>query len=180
MSPASASEEEGRRLIEGGFSDVLVEAASRCTTWIVWHVRASGSERTIVNNGTAFFLDAEKGAFGVTAAHVVAGLEGDKLSHSDLICQVGHCLLDPSDRLIDSDDNLDIAVFRVTESEMREIGVDPHIAPAPWPPPAPQEGKGGFFGGYLSPSEKRFRLQELRIGPINTASVQSRVCLIIS
>ncbi len=97
MRPASANEEQGRRLIEAGFSDVLVEAASRCTTWILWHVAASGSEREIVNNGTAFFLDAGKGAFGVTAAHVVAGLEQAKLCHSDLICQVGHCLLDPSE-----------------------------------------------------------------------------------
>jgi hypothetical protein len=160
MSAAAASEEEGRRLIEAGFSDVLVEAASRCTTWIVWHVRASGAEREIVNNGTAFFLDAGKGAFGVTAAHVVAGLESDKLRHSGLICQVGHCLLDPSDRLIDRDDTLDIAVFRVSASEMREIGIDPHVAPTPWPPPTPQEGRGGFFGGYVSPPEKRFRLQE--------------------
>jgi len=159
MSQASENEEEGRRLIEAGFSDVLVEAASRCTTWILWHVRASGSEREIVNNGTAFFLNAGKGTFGVTAAHVVAELEKAKLCHSDLICQVGHCLFDPSERLIDRD-SLDIAIFRVTTSEMHEIGVDPHVAPAPWPPPTPQQGKGGFFGGYLGPSKKRFRLED--------------------
>src|SRR5580765_8698311 len=124
MTSASGNEEEGRRLIGAGFSDVLVETASRCTTWILWHVRASGSERKIVNNGTAFFLDAGKGPFGVTAAHVVAGLESDKLRHSDLTCQVGHRILDPSDRLIARDDALDIAMFRVSASEMREIGVD--------------------------------------------------------
>src|SRR5215831_4682860 len=157
LNPASGKEEEGRRLIEAGFSDVLVETASRCTSWILWHVGVGAAEREIVNNGTVFFVDVGQGAFGVTAAHVIAGLEHAKLCHSDLICQVGNCLLDPSQRLIGRDDSVDIAVFRVTTSEMLEIGVDPHVAPAPWPPPAPQEGKGGFFGGYLSPSQKRFR-----------------------
>lgn len=137
---------------------MLVEAASRCTTWILWHAGAGESEREIVNNGTAFFLDAGKGTIGVTAAHVIAGLEDAKLYRSDLICPVGNCLLDPSQRLIARDDDLDIAVFRVTTKEISEIGVDPHVAPAPWPPPVPQEGKGGFFAGYLSPSQKRFRL----------------------
>jgi hypothetical protein len=180
MSPASTNEEEGHRLIEACLSDVLVKAASRCSTWILWHLGASGSEGEIINNGTAFFLDAGKGASGVTAAHVVAALKNDKLCDSDLVCQVGHCLLDPSERLIDRDDSPDIAVFRVTTREMRGIGVAPRVAPAPWPPPAPQEGKGGFFGGYLNPPGSGFGFRILRIGLISTASVQSRVCLITS
>src|SRR5262245_13282491 len=98
-------------LIHAGFSDVLVEAAAACTTWIVWHELISGSERELVNNGTVFFIDAGNGPLGVTAAHVITALEHDKQRHSELVCQVGYCLLDPSLRIIDLYEDLDIAVF---------------------------------------------------------------------
>ncbi len=95
-----SSEQEGRRLIIEGYSDQFVKMANRCTTWLFWHVPAGGNRRKILNSGTVFFIDLGTGPFGVTAAHVINGLNRDKESFSDLVCQVGNSQIDPSNRFL--------------------------------------------------------------------------------
>jgi hypothetical protein len=146
--------EEGTRLILSGYSDQLIQMANNCSTWVFWHHPADASRNIIVNNGSVFFLDAGKGPFGVTASHVIQGLQDAKQKYQKLGIQIGNISFDPSERVIDNDPFYDVATFRIDERTIASLGKRPHVDPRHWPPPPPQENKGVFFGGYRGPDDK--------------------------
>lgn len=141
------SEEEGIRLIRAGYSDQLTQQVVACSTWIFWYRPVGPSRHVIVNNGTVFFLDAGRGAFGFTASHVIESLREAKERYWGLGVQVGNLPIDPTERLLGNDTGRDVATFRIDADEIARLDKRAHDAPR-WPPSLPQEERGAFFGGY--------------------------------
>lgn len=160
MKTIESPEQYGRRLILEGYSDQFVKMTNRCTKCLYWHVPGSGARRKILNCGTVCFVDLGSGPFGVTAAHVIEEVLRDMESFSDLVCQVGNVKIDPSDRLLELVPSRDLATLSFSSYELESLDLVPHVDPGPWPPRTPQEGKGGFFGGFRLGEDEKLDLRK--------------------
>ncbi len=105
-----------------------------------------------MRNGTAFFLNAGQGVFGVTAAHVLVGLDQDRTAHNVSAIQLGSELaldFEGAHTIIDRNDELDIATFRITDAEVASMGKTVLTgSQAAWPPVPHQQGCGVYFSGF--------------------------------
>src|SRR5258706_9409378 len=63
--------ELAERILRAGLAKASMEFVTSIATPIFWPYRDGAGLR--ISNGTAFFVDAGEGPFGVTAAHVVEG-----------------------------------------------------------------------------------------------------------
>lgn len=74
----------------------------------------------------------------------------DTAKHLRLFLMIRNTLIGDWDgRFIDGDARLDVATFRITDTEFREIGIRPLVStPETWPLPPPQVGRGVVFTGY--------------------------------
>jgi hypothetical protein len=98
--------------------------------------------------GSCFVLRFDVGLIGVTAAHVLEALEDAVRRNADVVCLLRTVHVDPVKRLIDRDESLDIATFRITEDELVEsksVAID---CRSHWPPPTPDRGAALSFGGF--------------------------------
>jgi hypothetical protein len=150
--------DEATALLKGGLGKALKETAASYIAPIFWD-RSNGA---VENNGTIFFLNCGEGPFAVTADHVFKKYLEEKEEHTNICCQVGNMRIDLEERLIDHDDQVDIATFRITEEEVKQLGKTILTGQqTEWPPPPPTEGKGVFFAGF--PGKERLDKPEGRI-----------------
>lgn len=135
-------EEEKKRLFSSGLGLNLLRSGLpfAIPLWWVFENSATGIG---LRNGSAFLADLGHGVFAVSAAHVFKQYLADKRSAIAIGCQLGDILFDPETQLICCRDDLDIATFRVSTSEVRQI--DKAIV-TPGPP----------NWGPLSPGSRRF------------------------
>ncbi len=114
---------------------------------------------SILNNGTCFAVKISGKIIGITAGHVLYGGQesyfSQKDKYPDLELAIRNLpITDMKERVIDYDQGLDIATFKLTEDEVKQIGFRVYERAAEkWPPPPPQKEKGIVFMGF--PSEKR-------------------------
>src|ERR1700687_2549223 len=142
------SKEKAIHVIRAGFVRVLMDVAFQCSTPIYWFTASRGRRGPVLNNGTAFFVDAGAGAFGVTACHVIEGYRTAVRKDPATRCELGGINFDPMKVLIGEDRRSDIATFRVEPTLPKILDRIAHQNPRGWPPKPPEVGKGIFFGGY--------------------------------
>ncbi len=107
----------------------------RLSTPIYWHDRQEPFPKRI-RGGTCFVLRFDSGLIGITAAHVLRVYEATRREVHNLVCQLRLTKFTLHQAIIECDDDLDIATFRVTEEELTAIGgafVD--CRGNNWPPP---------------------------------------------
>jgi hypothetical protein len=143
------------KLLQSGLGMELHKASTLYVAPLYWFVRGQG-EIDDVKSATVFFIDCGDGPFAVTAAHVVDEIFDDQAAGRVLLCQMANVPIDPVDRLIDMDEDLDLATFRVDPREIAAARSVPLTIPkGRWPPPAPKIGSGVLFSGY--PGHERLR-----------------------
>lgn len=142
--------DEAKALMKAGLGKAELDFVVSVTAPLYWVMRRDGKLR--VRNGSAFFLNAGEGPFGVTAAHVVTGWREDCIAHEVVSTQLGHDLaLDFGGRnaLIDEHEGIDIATFRITDAEIRGLGKTILTGyQRVWPPGPPQRDKGVYYCGF--------------------------------
>lgn len=143
-----ALKEEAIRLYREGFANPLREVACACTAPIFWYTYTSGKRGTLLNSGTAIFVDAGHGSFVISARHVLEQFRADSVAYEKIVCQLDSIRFDPIGRLIAEDDHTDIVTFSISPIEVSTIGKISHNVPGLWPPDPPEEGQGIFLGGY--------------------------------
>ena len=142
-----------RALGNGEFVGEALKAVARYAAPLFW-VSATGSGERKVNNGTMFVVDVPEGLFAMTANHVFEEYVQAKESSASIACRIG-CKgsggsrgtlpFEPESRLIDRDEEADIATFRLSRSQVALIGSTPLTA---WPPVVPRAGSGVAFAGF--------------------------------
>jgi hypothetical protein len=153
-------------IMSAGLGRAELEIATSYTAPLYWVVR-SRTGKIEARNGSAFFLDAGEGVFGVTARHVIEGWRLAVAAGGVEALQLGRDLpLDfrGKNAILSEDRDIDIATFRITEAEVRSINkVVVRGHQKTWPPAPPMEGKGVTFSGFpgvatewRSPSEISF------------------------
>jgi len=143
--------DEARRIMSAGLGEVEIKLAISFSAPIFWATLKDGLLRS--RNGTAFFLNAGDQLFGVTACHVIDGWKqcpADERPGPLRLAGMGTSVrLDWDQRVIDMDAAIDIATFRVTESEVKTIGKTVLTgAQKRWPPGKPPVNCGIYFAGF--------------------------------
>ena len=141
-------------IFKGGLGKAEGEFIASMVTPIYWHRQIDrGLE---VRNGSIFFVDCGEGCIGVTAAHVIDGYRQDLAAHPTLTCQIGRDLIvDINERLIDIDQQIDIATVRISSREVAQLGKIVYRGTGKnWPPPPPTRDRGVILAGF--PGRERF------------------------
>ena len=115
-------EQEARRIMsvlgkaEGEFAASLIVP-------IYWVIQEEGA-RVRARNGTAFFVDAGEGPFGVTASHVLEGWREDSRTNRIRSLQLSDLAfeLEGRHRIIAEHPGMDLATFHITAEEVRSLG----------------------------------------------------------
>lgn len=163
-----------------GLGRAELEFVTSVTAPLYWVIPAAdGGGRLQARNGSAFFLDAGAGVFGLTAAHVIRAMQKARSKSGPISCQLGHDIvfdLDGQHRLIAIDDAIDIATFRIAADEIRAIGktvlTGYHKA---WPPSPPQQERGIYFAGFPEVSTLWLSLREMSFGAAPGSGVASSI-----
>ncbi len=148
------TEAEARAIMAAGLGKAELEFATSLTAPLYWVMREP-DKRYRARNGSAFFLDAGTGPFGVTANHVIEGWRQDRTEGKVVTpLQLGHDLvldLDGKNAVIAADVDVDIATFRITAPEIASINkkcLTGHQKT--WPPSPPARDRGVYYSGFPS------------------------------
>jgi len=158
---------EAIRIMSAGLGKAELEIATSFTAPLYWVVK-SRTGNIEARNGSAFFLDAGQGVFGVTAQHVIEGWRLAVAGGGVEALQLGRDLpLDFSGKnaILAEDRDIDIATFRITEAEVRSINkvvLTGHQTK--WPPAPPLEGRGITFSGFPGISKEWLSAREICFG----------------
>jgi hypothetical protein len=176
--PPPLTREQAIAIMKGGLGEAeLALAASFCAP-LYW-VNRIDFRQIEVRNGTAFFLNAGEGAFGVTAYHVLKkwqqhretgcgplrlGGEGDSI---DFYYE---------DRQIAFHPGIDIATFRITEGEIERIGKTIITGvQSSWPPKPPTVNRGIYYCGFPQIETRQLSLQKVEFGSLRGSGIASSV-----
>lgn len=146
------SEEEKKRVLSAGLGVSLLHSGLAFAMPLWWAFKNHDTGIGL-RNGSAFLVDFGHGIFAVTAAHVFREYLEAKRTAVEIGCQLGSVLFDPEAQLICSRDDLDIATFRVSASEAKQIDKAIVTAGPPnWEPLSPAAGDFAFFAGFPAQS----------------------------
>jgi|HubBroStandDraft_4_1064222.scaffolds.fasta_scaffold433523_1 hypothetical protein len=116
----------------------------------IWWGTDPADAKTVLHAASCFFVEIGNIRLGVTAFHVMAEYLIDMAKHQRLFLMIRNTLIsDWHGRFIDGGSRLDVATFRISDAEFREIDIRPLVStPETWPPPPPQVDRGVVFTGY--------------------------------
>ena len=148
----SLSDSEKKAVLENGLGREILHDGLRFAIpiWWVFQDRAGAFG---LRNGSAFLIELGQGVMAVTAAHVFREYCDNRRSAQAIGCQLGNALFDPEAHLIDCNDDLDIATFRISAEIVEQI--DKPVVPADppnWAPLNPAEKEFAFFAGFPAQS----------------------------
>lgn len=174
--PSITSEEQARALMA-----VLGKAEAEFVRSLVvslWWVIREEDGRLRPRNGSAFFLDAGAGVFGVTANHVLEELRNDRQAKRVVAQQLNGMRFEPEGRhaVIAAHRGIDIATFRITAAEVQAIGKTVLTGcQSEWPPRPPQQDRGVYYAGFPGVEKKWLSPAEMSFGITPGAGVASSV-----
>lgn len=135
-------EAEARRMVGGDYGDAIRD---RMMKLIIHFGFATPGDTTDLklSVGTAFPVRTPTSLFLITACHVADGFLNMKKDAERFGCQIGNIPFPFEERLISRNPVHDIATFRITEEELRQID----RVPVEWPPLTPKPGWGFAWAG---------------------------------
>jgi hypothetical protein len=133
---------------------------------LYWIVREDNGYR--VRNGSAFFLNTGQRILAVTANHVIEDWRRDCGVGNVVALHLGSDLVidfDVRNAVIAAHEEIDIATFRISESEIASIGKTVLTGyQQAWPPLPPQQERAVYFGGFPGVETIRLSRNEISFG----------------
>src|SRR5436190_14610274 len=166
--------DEARQLVQGPFGRALHESIHQYVRPLWW---LDGNRNRIdrIRNGTTFYLDCGHGPLGVTAGHVY----NEFATHTEhgARCRVGAGpASDLRNRLISRGEETDIATYRVTAEEVRQLGgVILTGYQEGWPPKPAEVNRGLIFAGFPAVERKLLEEQHIEWGIYSALGIASSV-----
>ncbi len=172
-------DEEAKKILRRGLGRAELEFAASVTAPFFWVLR--GSDGIVsYKNGSVFFLDAGSGVFAVTANHVVQECMNDTKSSMFVQSVIGGhgrtVKVNIGDRIIDGNEKIDIATFRVTREEIHCSGCTILTGiQSSWPPPLPEPEQSVTCCGFPGSGRKKLAPNELAFGRFGLGATVSSV-----
>lgn len=177
----SITKEEAIALVTGPFGDATLKSVAKFAAPVFWEAQRNEKVDTITS-GTTFLADYGKGCFAITANHVYEDYLRNKTETPETICWIAPeafeaggkdaIPFDLEKRLIDRLEDIDIATFRVSETEAELIGTSITTA---WPPILPETGKAVVFSGYPGIERLEIGTRELSFAPFPCLTIATNV-----
>lgn len=122
-----------------------------------------------VSTGTATLVQLPIGAVAITCDHVVREALAAQAVDSDTLFQIGDAVVELRKQLIDSNQERDIAIIGIADSQLDALlagdGIGTSLfAPVTWPPPRPTEQDYVAFGGFPGSLREVASFQDLVFG----------------
>lgn len=173
------SKEEAIAIMRNGLGDYELKNIATFCAPIYWVIGRNPDRTPISRNGTVFFLDAGEGVFGVTACHVIHGFIRDRKVGAGPLCIATNgdpMQIDWDARRIDEHSAIDIATFRVTPDEVRQLGKVPLTGyQKTWPPKPPAKNCGLYYCGYPSAGTNPLSPGALSFGAVRGSGVATSI-----
>lgn len=145
------TEEQAKAIMGAGLGRAELETVTSFAAPLFWVIRDADKEPS-VRNGTAFFLDAGHGVFGVTAAHVIAKFQEHNAAGRTAELQIGNgepVDLAGENAVIAIDHEIDIATFKFSATEVAKLEKFVLTGSQPvWPPSPPMRDRAVTYSGY--------------------------------
>ena len=145
LTPRQRARFEG--LVASGYLPTLEEMAKSLTAPFWWHDSRRPPGDQFLKGGTICFVDTGKRLLGVTAAHVHTGGMAALKGSPYIGCQIGGHSFDPERSLLAIDEQLDLAVYSLSEIQVSAALAHIHHAPV-WPPKV-DDNDAHIVGGWL-------------------------------
>lgn len=164
-------EDGAKKLLAGDYGEQLQRIIASHMSYVTFGLQ--GSPIAALRKATCFFVKSSVRTFGVTAKHVIGGVNAAKAERPQTICQVGNRLLDIAERQISEGDRADIATFEISEDEVLQMGKIPVTL---WPPDPPtNDDSGVLIAGYPAKAVEVVGEQEAIFGIYAATAVAQRV-----
>jgi len=153
MCSEQLDEESARKLLTSGWGRTIHNLVNSYIVPLCWFVPEKSGSKFKARNGSAFFLDAGEGPFGVTAAHVIEDYKKCRKKGQVEEVKLSNIPFDieNKNRIIAIDNNIDLATFEITSEEIQSIGTIVITGSnRSWPPTPPQQDRGIFLAGFPS------------------------------
>jgi hypothetical protein len=177
VEPTLAVIEEAIAVIRGGLGKAELEFVSSLTAPFFWILRDSSTGKEQMKNGSVFFLDAGRGPFAVTAAHVVNECLKDSRSPMFVQCMIGSHgqVAYPfylGDRIIDAHADIDIATLRFAAGEIQTIGRTVLTgSQGTWPPRLAEADGGVTYCGFPGNGRRWLAPRQISFGCVPMAGI---------
>ncbi len=175
---AQLTMEEAIAIMKGGLGKAELEIVSSFCAPLYW-VYLDENRQILTKNGSAYFLNAGKGPFGVTAFHVIKQWQEDRKNGCGPLRLAGEgrsVEFHFEDRAIAFHEGLDIATFHVTEEEVRNIGKTVLTGfQKTWPPLPPPQNCGIYYAGYPQNGTKQISIQMVQFGVVRGSGVATAI-----
>lgn len=131
--------------------------------------RPSPDRPAKVSTGTATLVQLPIGSVAITCEHVVREALAVLATDPDTLFQIGDVVVDLTRQLIDINQERDIAIIRIEDSQLErllagdEIGTSLFV-PVAWPAPRPTEQDYIAFGGFPGSLREVTSFQDLVFG----------------
>lgn len=146
---------------------------------IYWIISRNTDGSPVARNGTAFFLDAGFGVFGVTACHVIHGWIRDRQAGGGPLCIATNgnpLVIDWTSRVIAAHSAIDIATFRISAEEVSKLGKTVLTgSQKTWPPKPPAKNCGIYYCGYPSAGTNPLSPRALSFGAVRGSGVATSI-----
>lgn len=162
------AKQEAIAIMRGGLGEAELELVGSFCAPLYWVVGRLPDGSPIAPNGTAFFLNAGQGVFGVTACHVVHGWMSARRQGAGPLCVATNgnpLVIDWPKRVIAAHSGIDIATFRMSAQEVVALGKTVLTGfQRHWPPNPPAENCGIYYAGYPQEGTQPIGSQSLSFG----------------
>jgi hypothetical protein len=173
------SRQEAIAIMRGGLGEAELELVGSFCAPLYWVTGRAPDRSPVAQNGTAFFMNAGQGVFGVTACHVVHGWMRARRQGAGPLCLATNgnpLVIDWSERVIAAHSGVDIATFRVSEREVAALGKIVLTGyQSDWPPKPPATNCGIYFAGYPQSGTQPMGTQGVSFGLVRGSGVASSV-----
>jgi hypothetical protein len=115
--------------------EAMTESLCASTPMLSWRGARINDGGVVSTGGSAFLVRTPAGILGVTAGHVMDGFVAARKTCADITATLGGFSFDLGERLIERGGSVDIATFRIEESDIPMIGFRP--LERAWPPNTP-------------------------------------------
>ena len=182
------TQDEAVALLKGDFGREFMRNVIKHVIPVCWG-SYEGRTWSVHQSGTAFLLNCGLETFLVTAAHVYEEYLSSLSKVTGVRSYVGDVEFDFQDRLIANlgSDILDIATFRILESEISQLGKDVSHGPKEWPPEPAQQDDGVIFAGFPGVERSHHQVASTQtvcfglyagLTPVNSSSERHLGCVL--
>lgn len=128
--------------------DEVAALTLRIARPLIWHDRTQGWPKTL-DGATCFFLRFKQSVIGVTAHHVVRAYKEAVAANQNIVCQLRtSAAFDLIAAIIDTDEERDIATFRISENILVQTEAIALDCQGDWPPPTPDSLRALSICGF--------------------------------